>query len=308
MNLRIIVAISMCALVAPKKAYQNSVAEVIKIAPLGNSITQAANNHPSYRYPLWKKLIDAKISFDFVGSMNTNYGGNPSRPDYNGKPFDMDHEGHWGWRADEILNGMDGWLTKYSPDMVLMHVGSNDCIQAQDKNSTINEIKQIVAKLRNKNSAVVIFMATLIPCNATGAPARVNDLNTGIKSLVPELTTEKSPVIFVDQNSGIDASKDLYDGIHPGPTGEEKMAQKWFDAINDYITKTSVKNGAAIKNNSLSATPTAHYAEIVCPRERNVPLPVGGSITNLLGKAIPDAKDVTGRSNGVYIMSKPSSK
>jgi outer membrane murein-binding lipoprotein Lpp len=213
---------------------------VITIAPYGNSITQAANNQQSYRYQLWKKLIDANISFDFVGTMNSNNGGNPTtRVDYKGKQFDPDHEGHWGWRADEILNSMGTWLTKYTPDMVLFHIGSNDCIQNQDLNSTINELTQIVSKLRSDNKNVIIFMATLIPCNAsTQAATNVNNLNAKIKTLVTQLNTDTSPVILVDQNSGI-TSSDLYDGVHPGPTGEAKMAQKWFDAINKFITTSA---------------------------------------------------------------------
>src|SRR5687767_6860684 len=79
-----------------------------RIMTLGNSITQSNNSYKSYRYPLWKKLVDAKVSFDFVGSMRNQHRGNPVWPTHNGLSFDQDHEGHWGWRADEILNGRSG--------------------------------------------------------------------------------------------------------------------------------------------------------------------------------------------------------
>jgi hypothetical protein len=306
MKFRIFLCIIFCALVAPRKAYQNSMAEVIKIAPYGNSITQAADNRQSYRYPLWKKLLDANISFDFVGTMNTNFGGNPSRPDYKGKPFDMDHEGHWGWRGDEILNSVGSWLTKYTPDMVLMHVGSNDCIQGQTTSSTLSEITQIVAKLRTDNSAVVIFMANLIPCNASGATPRVNDLNNGIKSLASQLNTQSSPIIFVDQNSGIDAAKDLYDGIHPGPTGEEKMAQKWFDAISKYLEVTKSNTNYAFQKSVHSTIKPAHRIDLVCPgisMKIGAQLPIDGSISTLLGKKVNYNAGTGSRTNGVYIFS-----
>jgi hypothetical protein len=309
MKLRIFFCITFCALVAPRKAYQNSMAEVIKIAPYGNSITQAASDHQSYRYPLWKKLIDANISFDFVGTMNTNNGGNPSRPDYKGKPFDMDHEGHWGWRADEILNSVSSWLTKYTPDMVLMHVGTNDCIQAQTTSTTISEITQIVTKLRTDNPAVVIFMASLIPCNASGASSYINDLNNSIKSLASQLNTQSSPIIHVDQNTGIDAAKDLYDGVHPGSTGEEKMAQKWFDAINKYLTTTRSNMNVASQQSDLSANEPAHQLYRVCTSssmESGALLPITGSISNLLGKKVLYNMGTGSRTNGVYIFSEPT--
>jgi len=260
---------------------------VINIAPYGNSITQAASNQQSYRYQLWKKLIDANISFDFVGSMNTNYSGNPTRADYKGKKFDPDHEGHWGWRADEILNSMGTWLTKYTPDMVLFHIGSNDCIQNQDLNSTVNELTQIVTKLRNDNKNVIIFMATLIPCNASAqAATNVNNLNTKIKTLVTQLNTELSPVILVDQNSGI-TSSDLYDGVHPGPTGEEKMAQKWFDAINKVIATSAhpVKKSAITSPVPMTAASQSLVTFTGTPgQQRDAVQNRNSAATNMLGK------------------------
>ena len=44
---------------------------------------------------------------DFVGSLKENYGGMPRHTD-----FDMDHEGHWGWRADQVLARIDKWGAK----------------------------------------------------------------------------------------------------------------------------------------------------------------------------------------------------
>ena len=46
--------------------------KIYRIIPLGNSITQAEINRASFRYPLWKKLVDSNIKFDFVGSMTVN--------------------------------------------------------------------------------------------------------------------------------------------------------------------------------------------------------------------------------------------
>lgn len=296
-------------LLNPCDTYSNSMQEVIKIAPYGNSITQGANNRPTYRYPLWKKLIDKNVSFDFVGSMNTNFGGDPSRPNYKGKVFDKEHEGHWGWRADEILSKMNAWLTQYTPDMVLFHIGTNDCIQGQNNSTTQNEITQIITNLRNDNPKVVIFLATLIPCNASAnASNLVKDLNTKIKAMSSQLSTQASPVILVDQFTGIDASKDLYDGIHPGETGEEKMAQKWFNAIDTYLTATRTNEMFVLNNSRSSVKEADHHLELVCSQsspQRGVPLAINGSVANLLGKTMLRTTGTVNRTNGVYIISNP---
>jgi GDSL-like Lipase/Acylhydrolase family len=219
-------------------------AETIKILPLGDSITQAESNRASFRYPLWKKLVDAGIDFDFVGSMNKQLGTDkPPHADYKGLKFDPDHEGHFAWAADEIIRGrkfdngtgsgnLKGWLTAYDVDIALIHLGTNDAFMQQPNKSTAEELKTIVSLLRDDNPRVIILLARLIP--TTRAPwdtKSVNSLNETIVLLSKTLGTDESPVILVDQFSGFDGKADLYDMVHPNASGEEKMAAKWFEAI-----------------------------------------------------------------------------
>lgn len=222
----------------------------LKIMPLGNSITQADKERYSYRYNLWKKLIDANIDFDYVGSHSTNKGGNPAWPTYKGKTFDSDNEGHSGWTLDQLLNGYEHepnsghlaeWLNGYTPDIVLLHAGTNDALMEHPVESTIEELREIVRQIRQKNPGVTILMAKLIPAH----PEKVGQehvenllrLNEKIVALAPQLNTSQSPVILVDQFDSFDATPgaDTYDGLHPNASGEEKMAQKWFAALSPLL-------------------------------------------------------------------------
>ncbi|MBA4057163.1 MAG: cellulose-binding protein, partial [Marivirga sp.] len=197
--------------------------------PLGNSITQANNTHLSYRYRLWEKLNEVDFDFDFVGSQNTHEGG--GTPSYPNSSFDRDHEGHWGWYADQLLSSLPGWLANYTPDIVLLHGGSNDAINSQPTAGTVTELEQIIDVLRGDNPNVTVFIATLIPINFAPWNNNVNLLNAEIPGIVSRKNTASSRVILVDQNGGFNAATDTYDGVHPSPSGEEKMAQKWYDAI-----------------------------------------------------------------------------
>lgn len=205
----------------------------IKILPLGDSITQGDQSLQSYRYPLWKKLVDASLDFDFVGSLTENNNGNPAFPDYNGFVFDRDHEGHWGFRADEILNNLPGYLSNYSVDVALIHLGTNDISFNQEIASTINELEQIIGALRFDNPAVSILLAEPIP--AAGHNVAIADLGAAVKQLALDLNTAQSRVISVDQASEFDIALDRQDDIHPNASGEEKIAQKWFDAITNVL-------------------------------------------------------------------------
>nr|WP_255488021.1 SGNH/GDSL hydrolase family protein [Pontibacter sp. KCTC 32443] len=214
---------------------------------LGNSITQADNEHTSYRFPLWKKLVDAGIDVEFVGSHATNFGGlSPAQGTvYKGKTFTNRNEGHWGWRADEILYGKDGntnnklqsWLTAYTPDIALIHLGTNDIFQGHSIVSTIDEIDLVIQLIREKNPNVTILLAQLIPSNLShdNINQRLITLNSEIAILAEELNTLASPVILVDQHTDFDAAQYTYDDVHPNEQGEEAMAQCWFDALNTVL-------------------------------------------------------------------------
>ena len=233
-------------------AAENS-SDTIKILALGDSITQAESNRASFRYPLWKKLLDAGINVDFVGSMNRQFGqynpGPPPHDDYRGHKFDPDHEGHFAWTADEIIRGrnfdngsgagrLQDWLSKYDVDIVMIHLGTNDAFMQQDNQSTSKELKDIIALLRDDNAKVIILLARLIP--TTRAPQdtkAVISLNESIVTLSKTLGTADSPVILVDQFAGFVGKADLYDKVHPNASGEEKMAEKWFDAIQRALKK-----------------------------------------------------------------------
>jgi lysophospholipase L1-like esterase len=181
----------------------------IIILPLGDSITSNGNEHKSYRYYLWRGLLEhygQTTSIDFVGSQRNNYGrgGGSKNPEWatiNDVPFDQDHEGHWGWRTDEILSKIDSFLPQYTPpSLTLIHLGTNDCFSQQSAGSTAEELSALVAKLRNRNPAMTIILSKLIPAigpNWINTPF-IDAVNNMIPGLAETLSTTESMVKWVD--------------------------------------------------------------------------------------------------------------
>jgi lysophospholipase L1-like esterase len=196
-----------------------------RIMPIGDSITQADSNHNSYRRPLWIQLRKAGYNVEFVGSTQEHFQGSSPLAD-----FDRDHEGHWGWRVDQILEHIDGWAGSSQPDIVLIHLGTNDINQGESLESTIEELRQLIQILRNINPRLTTLIAQTIPC---GEEAQVRQFNRMIVNLAKDTNTQGSPVIALDQFSGFNAAvgKDTYDGCHPNESGEQKMADRWFAAL-----------------------------------------------------------------------------
>ncbi len=230
----------------------------LKIMPLGNSITQGGEQHPSYRYELWKMLVDNGMDFEFVGSLDTNWfrnapntehGADVASPKmgetYKEQTFDNKHEGHWGWTTQELLNGKENptaykrdkgklgdWLKGYTPDVVLMHLGTNDIIHSKGIHKTLERIELIVNQLRADNQNVAILMAKITPIPSTFAPVdSTNKFNSLIPGLANKLSTPNSPIIVVDVNAGYNPEVHTYDGLHPNQAGEKLVAKRWHDAI-----------------------------------------------------------------------------
>ena len=168
-------------------------AQTIKIMPLGDSITEAQNEHASYRYWLWHQLRNANYDIDFVGSMSRAA---PCCQDY-----DWDHEGHWGWRTDEILSSINLWTSKYRPDIVLIHLGTNDIHQGQSVTSTRAELEQIIDQMRDVGSDVIILLAQIIPGDIRNKN-QIWKFNKAVSTLGKEKNSMLSSVIIVNQWTG----------------------------------------------------------------------------------------------------------
>ena len=168
--------------------------------------------------------------------MSTNFGGNPAWPRYHSQNMDPQHEGHWGWETNEILAGRPGagklatWLQSYTPDVVLLHLGTNDALNGHSTGSTVAELEQVILTLQADNPAVVVLLAKLIPSTDVNA-SRIPLLNAEIEGIARRRQTKLSRMVVVDQWTGFDPLTDLYDPWHPDASGEAKMAQNWFEAL-----------------------------------------------------------------------------
>ncbi|UOQ68192.1 GDSL-type esterase/lipase family protein [Hymenobacter volaticus] len=204
--------------------------------PFGDSVTQGAAQHNSYRRPLWIKLKNGGYYVDFVGSQDSNFGGAPQHTD-----FDLTHEGHWGWRADELLYSVHDWASANQPDIVLLHVGTNDVLQGQSVNSTVNDISQIIDRLRAVNPNVKLLLAKLIPTTRS-ENGTISALNEALGGLAEQKNTRQSSLTIVDQNANFNAYADTYDGVHPNEGGEEKMAATWYQALQPLLAPAPSPN------------------------------------------------------------------
>lgn len=200
-------------------------AVVAKVMPLGDSITASSVGLPSYRYFLWHLAVNNGYRINFVGSLRGVLRGPPANAD-----FDMDHEGHGGFSADQLLPGINQWATAASPDIVLLHIGHNDLHEFHSVQSTVDNIGSIIDRLRTVNPNIRILVAQLI---ASSDPRHkdIPALNAQLTALVAAKNSVKSPIVLVDQFTGFDPTTMTTEGVHPNAIGESRMADRWFEKL-----------------------------------------------------------------------------
>jgi acyl-CoA thioesterase-1 len=197
---------------------------VVRIMPLGDSITASMNGQASYRYWLWKKLVTAGASVDFVGSQKGVSFGTPRFSD-----FDQNHEGHTGWTTSQVIPNVTTWTRAARPDLVLLDLGANDVVQGRPSQNIIMQLKIIVVLLRAVNPNVKVLLAKLTPM--VGFESQVAELNSQIGPLAMQLNRPGSQVMVVDLASGFDLDADVGDGVHPTEAGEKLIANRFYRLI-----------------------------------------------------------------------------
>jgi lysophospholipase L1-like esterase len=198
----------------------------LRIMPLGDSITAGPG---CWRALLWDHLQrSGYTNIDFVGSQA---GGGCS------VAHDGDHEGHSGFAATGIAdqNQLPPWLAATHPDIVLMHLGTNDLWGDTIPTSRIiTAYSTLVDQMRASNPNMKIIVAQIIPMEpsgCTGCAQRVIALNNAIPGWAAGKTTSQSPITVVDQWTGFSAATDTFDGVHPVDSGFQKMADRWYPAL-----------------------------------------------------------------------------
>jgi acyl-CoA thioesterase I len=223
-----------------------------RIMPLGDSITQGNADYNSYRRPLWKLLQNDYFGVDFVGSMKTQVEDlPPPNPD-----FDLDHEGHWGWRTDQVLNDIDAWAAAARPDIALVHLGTNDLGQGRSVTGTVDNISALITRLRTANPNITILLAKPIPCVPGSYCQSTAHAQFGVKlaALATARNSAQSRVLLIDMTVGFNPQTDLHDGLHPNISGEQKMAERWFAALQPLLQPASTGTATQIPAPTATAT------------------------------------------------------
>jgi lysophospholipase L1-like esterase len=197
----------------------------------------------SYRYELWKNLVDGEHSIDLVG----NFMDEGNYPAYRGQTFDRDHQGTGGIQTDGILEQLDEGIAGLDQvDIVLLGVGGNDLLDrgAAYLPQVITNLHAIIDQLQAANPQVTILIEQIAPGRAdimtTSVTSTFNDFNSQIPEIASSQSTDASAVVAVDMATDWQESY-LADEVHYNVAGAKVVADRYYAAMTPYLASGAMR-------------------------------------------------------------------
>ena len=217
-------------------------AATYRIMPLGDSNTRGvagSSNDTGYRRSLYLSLTAAGYSVDFVGSQ---VDGIPN-------DFDKNHEGHGGFRDDQVADNVYDWLTANPADIILLHIGTNG---VEESASDLEVILDEIDSFETDNGVTIWVILALIinrNCITDEPPCAESVTTTNFNNIVAAMAQSRidllgDNIFVVDMENGAifdyhlftdNPPGDMADNLHPFDTGYEKMADVWYYAIQQIL-------------------------------------------------------------------------
>ncbi|KAI1499738.1 SGNH hydrolase-type esterase domain-containing protein [Biscogniauxia marginata] len=199
----------------------------LRVMFLGASVTRGdvSTGNLGYRQPLHEKMTARGNAVNFVGSQRL------------GAFPDNDLEAYPGNRVDQVLDHAKHIVPQTKPNLFVLHVGSNDCLQHWDTPKLAVRMRELIKYLLDTSPRATIIMSTLMTNTVRGAEPCILDVNVQIRKLASALEREGKPVVMAEMHSeqGLrdrPLPSDISpDGTHPFDPGYAMMTEIFWDAI-----------------------------------------------------------------------------
>lgn len=222
--------------------FPNTVSTV-KIMIVGDSISAGPGCYKKY---LDEHLQNANVrDYEFVGRFDDDCGGGIKHSAvscstaYNFTQYSFVLPNCFG---NQTFPGMTTLMRDHKPDLLMIQLGVNDVWGGNTPvQSVLNNYKTLLDQARAQNPNVVIALAQIHKiitdsCANQASYSNAQNLINALPAWAENQTTEDSPIFVADLWSNSDPY-DANDCVHPDDVGARKMAQNWFVALENILSK-----------------------------------------------------------------------
>jgi Ricin-type beta-trefoil lectin domain/GDSL-like Lipase/Acylhydrolase family len=274
--------------------------QIVKIMPLGDSLTEGGGSGVSYRGYLRSELLKSGFKFDFVGRRNREEIGDT-------KPSDGDHSGHGGYTIGpddsqfcptcekaNLFNNIDSILAA-KPDVIMLLIGINDMFPSSSRPikpvEAAQKLRNLVAEINKRlpNAKLLVSSLLKVKWNYNSWP-EYDAVNLAARDIGNASSTDNN--FFVNLNNISLAGIDFADDLHLSASGAGKVANGWFETLKSVLNKGNVSlptpvptNTPVVNPTKIPITPPASYTQLVVDHSRKC-LDIAFASNDNFGKAI----------------------
>ncbi|MDQ1013606.1 lysophospholipase L1-like esterase [Streptomyces afghaniensis] len=201
-----------------------------RVMPAGDSISNGVNSthgdgyraefeqSTQYKYVADDTGLLQKRDVDMVGSQRS------------GKTdgADHDHEGHPGYRIDQIARVLDCTVEAYRPNVVTLMAGTNDMNQDHELAGAPERLGALIDQILRDAPEATVLVATLVPSTKSGMQAKIDRYNAELPRIVEQRQRQGEHVRLVSMG---ELTTEDVDGSHPDDEGYRKVAQAFAEAL-----------------------------------------------------------------------------
>lgn len=220
----------------------------LRIMPLGASITFGFRSSDGNGYRDELQLLLQKS-----GSKNVEYVGSRQH----GSMAENSVEGWPGLRIDQVLPKAQASVPVDLPNVVLLNLGTNDCVQNWNmdnttRNSTTapeltanatytvgSRMRMMVEDVLQWSPNATVVMSTLINNKVPATQTRVEDANEQFRAVAADLQGRGQKVVLAEMTSAAGGPNmtTMSDITHPNDVGYAMMANRWYLALVEASNK-----------------------------------------------------------------------
>jgi lysophospholipase L1-like esterase len=208
-----------------------------KILPFGDSITEGYPVFGGYRMELFRLARADAHEITFVGSLANG----PTTVD--GVPFPRNHQGHGAHTIEGamgIAQFVDSSMSNYTPDIVLLMIGTNDINGNVNVANAPTRLGALLDDIYAVDPNVLIILAQIVPTRADGTNQSVRTYNAAMPALVSQRTSAGRHLVLVDMYEAFTRDENyktalLGDNLHPNEAGYTRMAATWYAVLSPYL-------------------------------------------------------------------------
>jgi len=234
-----------CLNVSTAAANLNTTSVPLRIMALGASVTfgVGSTTGDSYRKDLEDLLKANGDTVEYVGTRR------------NGNFSDNAVEATSGFVISQIAASANTAVPQLKPNLVLIDAGTNNCNRGGTVPDAGANVTAMINNIFKQSPGATVILTTVLVNSVAAQDACRVTVNAQYSALATTMQAAGAKMLLVDMRGpGGPLVTDLADGRHPNDAGYVKMANIWFQGIQEVISKGFLTTPLA---NSTSSTISA---------------------------------------------------